>query len=139
MSRRSPLATVLRVAELREATARGTVAAAAGLAADARREHRGRVERLAAAAPAGLDLAGTAAVLGWRAAAVTEAATAVEQADALRAHAAAAHTDAARRARLLAGVVEQHRVQQEALRVTAEQRTADDSSTARHLRRRADR
>ena len=134
MSRRARLATVVRVAELRETVARGEVVRAAAEAARTRGEEQARRDSLAAGRLDGTDLQRSAAVLGWRAGAVRLAATEAERAAAVHADAVAVCVDASRRTALLTSLAERLRAEHAAALLAADQRTADDSTAARHLR-----
>ena len=139
MSRRSRLATVVRVADLRESVARGAVAAAGVATARAVQEERERRDALAVSSLAGLvshdgDVRGAVARLAWRADAVALAGDEVVRARAVRAQAVAALTEAARRASLFTTLADRLRAEDELRRLQADQRTADDSTVARHVR-----
>lgn len=134
MSRRSRLATVVRVADLRESVARGQVAAAGAATARALQEEQARRDGLAASAVDGRDLHASVARLAWRADAVALAGAEVARARADRAAAVVALTEAARRASLFSTLADRLRAEDEVRRLQADQRTADDSTVARHVR-----
>lgn len=136
MSRRSRLATVVRVADLRESVARGAVASAGGALAQAVQNEQDRRDELAAATLDGRELHACAARLSRRAAAVTGAGVEVVRTRATRAEAVVALTEAARRATLLTQLSDRLRAEDEVRRLQADQRTADDSTVARHVRAR---
>jgi hypothetical protein len=137
MSRLSRLATVVRVAELRETVARGQVAAATAEVTAARTEQADREAVLAGSAFDGSDVSRSVAVLGWRAAAVRAAEQEVERAGAARLTALAGRVDAARHATLLRRLSDRLLAEETARRISAEQKTVDDSTGARHLREQA--
>ena len=128
MSRRSPLATVLRVAELRERGARAAVAAATAnaraAAAEAARRHEmlpqlhGRMDGVM------LSAAHTSASL--RAGAAVAADAAAEQAEDGRQAALATWAAAAGRRNAMEELLARHVAEQERQRVAAEQRAMDD-------------
>ena len=134
MSRRSRLATVVRVADLRETIARGEVAAAGAAIARALQDEQARRDALATARLDGTALHASAALLSWRAEAVTLAGTEVARTRAARAEAVVALTEAARRASLFATLADRLREEDEVTRLQADQRAADDSTVARHVR-----
>ena len=114
MSRRSRLATVVRVADLRETIARGQVAVAGAATARALQDEQARREALAAARLDGSALHASAALLAWRAEAVALAGTEVARARAARAEAVVALTEAARRASLFTTLADRLRAEEEA-------------------------
>ena len=134
MSRRSRLATVVRVAELRESIARGAVAGAGAETLRAVQQEQDRRAALAGSTLDGNDLHASAARLSWRADAVQVAASDVARARGAHAEALAALTEAARRAALLVQLSDRLRAEDELARLQADQRTADDSTVARHVR-----
>lgn len=135
MSRTRRLGTVVRVADLRVGVARGQAAAAAARTVAARTEEQHRTAVLAAGAPVGLDLSAVAQLLALRAAAVRGAGEAVATADRDRAGAVEAHVAASRRARLLTQLADRLRAEDELRRIADDQRTSDDSTSARHSRK----
>ncbi len=140
MSRRSRLATVVRVADLRETIARGEVAAAGAATARAVQDEQARRDALAAGRPDGTAPRTAAALhtgaelLARRAEAVALAGLEVARTRAARADAVAALTEAARRASLFATLADRLRQEDEVARLQADQRAADDSTVARHVR-----
>lgn len=131
------LATVVRVAELRETVARGEVAAAAAEVHGARTAQADREAVLAASTFDATAVDRSVATLSWRAAAVRQAEQEVERAGAARLTALARQVDAARSATLLRRLSDKLLAEETARRIAAEQRTVDDSTGARHLRERA--
>ena len=125
MTGRDSLATVLKVAELRERVARG--AASAAVAAE-QRAHAAqtRAREHLAALPAHADLRVAAARSALRAGGVLEAQRASEVAAVQTTAAVAAYVDSARRTGLLAELVARKAAERELHVIAAEQRLADD-------------
>lgn len=136
MSRLRRLATVVRVAELRETVARGRVAAAAAEVTAARAVESDRTAVLAGSTFDAAAVSQSVATLTWRAAAVRRAEQDVERAAGARLTALADQVDAARHATLLRRLSDRLLAEEAARRIAAEQRTVDDSTGARHLRER---
>lgn len=134
MSRLRQLTTVVRVAELRETVARSKVAAASAAVATARTVRCERLETLAGTRLDGADVASSARLLQWRAEAVRTAEQDVEAAAAFRLTAVADRVGAARHAKLLRRLNDRLLAEENSRWLVAEQRTADDSTAARHLR-----
>jgi hypothetical protein len=129
VKRRSAIQTLLRVAELQEAVARGRAgeALAAARAADA--AHDDEVARLSAAGLSGgtrQALEATTQVRLFRAGAVVTAAGAVDQATAAQGVAVGAWQDARRRHRLFEELAARQREESLAQQEKIAQRLADD-------------
>ncbi len=137
MSRRSPIATLLRVAELREAAARGEAARSLSAVAAA---GRARASAEAALAQAGLAggsreaLGSTTQVRLWRAEGVERASEDVQGAEASRDQALHAWTESRRRQRLLETLAVRKREEARAHREKNEQALADELSGFRNRR-----
>ena len=135
MTGRDSLATVLKVAELRERVARGAVTLAVATEQRAcAAEHR--AEQHLAALPDEADLRLAAARAGLRAGALLDAQRATAQAGDLTSASVAAYVESARRTSLLTQLAARKAAEREQAVLAAEQRLADDLAG---LRRRAPR
>jgi hypothetical protein len=127
--KRSPLATLLRVAELQEAVARGAAGKALLQARAADEAHAEQVAQLRAAGLAGgtpAALVATTQVRLWRAAAAADPAANAATADGARDAAVARWTEARRTTRLFEELAARKHAEREAAQEKAAQRLADD-------------
>ena len=138
MTRRSAIATLLRVAELQEAVARGHAAQALSAAAAAedrcdQAEHDLRAAGLAGGSPSALGT--STQVRLWRADAVALAGEQVAQSQEARQVALAQWTETRRRQRLLESLAARKREERLAAVEKSEQRLADELAGLARTRR----
>ncbi len=137
MTRRSAVATLLRVAELQEAAARGRAGQALTQAREAQDAHQAAHDDLRRAGLAGGSreaLESTTQVRLWRAEAVELAGQQVEVADGVRQEALATWTESRRRQRLFETMAARKREEARAARERADQSLADELSGLRGQR-----
>lgn len=137
MSRRSAIGTLLRVAELQEAVARGAAGRALAAANQAAAAHDEELALLRSAGLAGgtrQALEATSQVRLWRASAVADAATVVEETGAVRQAAVQGWTEARRGHRLFEKLASRQRADALAQQEKKAQRLADDLAGLRRNR-----
>jgi flagellar biosynthesis chaperone FliJ len=136
VSRRSAVKTLLRVAELQEAVARGAAGRALAQTHQAVAQHDAELARLSAAGLAGgtrQALEASSQVRALRAAAVTEAATAVTVAQQQQRTAVQGWTESRRRHRLFTELAARQREEALAQQEKQAQRLADDLAGLKRL------
>lgn len=138
MSRRSPVATLLRIAELQEAVARGAAGRALAATQAADLAHEQELANLRAAGLAGgtrQALESTSQVRLWRAAAVVQSAADADETHQARAAAIVGWTEARRRHRLFEELAARHRAEALLRQERIAQRLSDDLAGLRRSRR----
>lgn len=136
MSKRTAVQTLLRVAELQEAVARGAAGRAIAAVAQAQSAHAAALDDLADAGLAGgtrAALETTTQVRLWRADVATSTEAGVVEAQSLQAHAVAGWTEARRRHRLFEQLAARKREEILVAREKAEQNLADELAGTRRV------